>query len=296
MAIVIDRSQRWRVWAAHAFLVLLCAAVIFPFLLTISISLRPGNFATGEIIPRNISMEHWRFVFGLPTPGPDGTPVVPDLPVLRWLWNSVRVAFVSACISLLLSTTAAYAFARMRFTGKKAALTGLMLMQMFPSVLALVAIHAIFTHIGNAFPLFGMDSLWTLILAYSGGIAMSVWMIKGFYETIPGEIEEAATVDGASPWQAFWRVLLPMALPILSVVFIISFIGAINEYPVASVVLHSQRNLTMAVGANSFLYPQKYMWGDYAAAAILTGLPVTIVFLLAQKGLIAGLTAGGTKG
>ena len=296
MAIVIDRSQRWRVWAAHAFLVVLCLAVIFPFLLTISISLRPGNFATGSIIPRSISFEHWRFVFGLPTPGPDGSPVVPDLPVLRWLWNSVRVAFVSACISLLLSTTAAYAFARMRFTGKKAALTGLMLMQMFPSVLALVAIHAIFTHIGNAFPLFGMDSLWTLILAYSGGIAMSVWMIKGFYETIPAEIEEAATVDGASPWQAFWRVLLPMALPILSVVFIISFIGAINEYPVASVVLHSQRNLTMAVGANSFLYPQKYMWGDYAAAAILTGLPVTIVFLLAQKGLIAGLTAGGTKG
>ena len=296
MAIVIDKSQRWRVWAAHLGLILLCAAVIFPFLLTISISLRPGNFATGRIIPREISLEHWRFAFGMATPGPDGVPVVPDLPVLRWLWNSVKVAGLSACIVLLLSTTAAYAFARMRFTGKKAALTGLMLMQMFPSVLALVAIHAIFSHIGNAFPIFGMDSLWTLVLAYSGGIAMNVWMIKGFYETIPAEIEEAATVDGASPWQAFWRVLLPMALPVLMVVFIISFIGAINEYPVASVILHSQRNLTMAVGANSFLYPQKYMWGDYAAAAILTGLPVTLVFMLAQKGLIAGLTSGGTKG
>ena len=296
MPIVIDKSQRWRVYLAHGALLTLCLAVILPFLLTISISLRPGNFATGSIIPRTISLEHWRFVFGLPTPGPDGTPVAPDLPVLRWLWNSVRVAFISALICLLLSTTAAYAFARMQFKGKKAALTGLMLMQMFPSVLALVAIHAIFTHIGNAFPLFGMDSLWTLILAYSGGIAMSVWMIKGFYETIPAEIEEAATMDGASPWQAFWRVLLPMALPILSVVFVIAFIAAINEYPVASVVLHSQHNLTMAVGANSFLYPQKYMWGDYAAAAILTGLPVTVVFLLAQKGLIAGLTAGGTKG
>jgi len=296
MAIVIDKSQRWRVWGAHAFLVILCAAVIFPFVLTISISLRPGNFATGTIIPRTISLEHWRFVFGLPEVQPDGSLVYPDLPVLRWLWNTVKVGLSSSFITLLLSTTAAYAFARMRFTGKKAALTGLMLMQMFPAVLALVAIHAIFTHIGNAFPLFGMDSLWTLVLAYSGGIAMSVWMIKGFYETIPAEIEEAATVDGASPWQAFWRVLLPMALPILMVVFIISFIGAVNEYPVASVVLHSQKNLTMAVGSNSFLYPQKYMWGDYAAAAILTGLPVTLVFMLAQKGLIAGLTSGGTKG
>ncbi len=296
MAIVTNKSQRWRVLAAHVFLVCLCALVIFPFLLTISISLRPGNFATGRLIPAEISFEHWRFALGLPSVGPDGTLVYPDLPVLRWLWNSIRVALVSACIGLLLSTTAAYAFARMRFAGKKAALTGLMLMQMFPSVLALVAIHSIFTRIGNAFPLFGMDSLWSLVLAYSGGIALHVWTIKGFYETIPAEIEEAATVDGATPWQAFWRVLLPMALPILMVVFLLAFIGAIIEYPVASILLHSQKNLTLAVGANSFLYPQKYMWGDFAAAAILSGLPITIVFMLAQKGLIAGLTSGGTKG
>jgi maltose/maltodextrin transport system permease protein len=296
MAIVIDKSQRWRVWAAHLFLVALCAVVAFPLVMVISISFRPGNFATGRIIPSTISLDHWRFALGLPVPGPDGAPVEPDLPVLRWLWNSVRVATVSACIALLLSTTAAYAFARMRFRGKKAALTGLMLMQMFPSVLAMLAFHSIFTRIGNAFPLFGMDSLWSLVLAYSGGIATHVWVIKGFYETIPVEIEEAAKVDGATPWQAFWRVLLPMALPILMVVFLLAFIGAINEYPLASVILHSQRNLTMAVGANSFLYPQKYMWGDFAAAAILSGLPITAVFMLSQKGLISGLTSGGTKG
>jgi maltose/maltodextrin transport system permease protein len=163
-------------------------------------------------------------------------------------------------------------------------------------VLALVAIHFIFTHIGNAFPLFGNDSLWSLVLVYSGGIAMHIWIIKGFYETIPAEIEEAAKVDGATPWQAFYMVLLPMALPILMVVFLLAFIGSIIEYPVASILLHSQRNLTLAVGANSFLYPQKYMWGHFAAAAILSGLPITIVFMLSQKGLIAGLTSGGTKG
>jgi maltose/maltodextrin transport system permease protein len=274
----------------------LCAVVIFPFLLTISISLRPGNFATGSLIPSTISWEHWRFALGLPEPGPDGNPIYPDLPVLRWLWNSIRVAGVSALVALFLSTTGAYAFARMRFAGKKAALMGLMLMQMFPSVLALVAIHFIFTRIGNAFPLFGNDSLWSLVLVYSGGIAMHIWIIKGFYETIPAEIEEAATVDGATPWQAFYMVLLPMALPILMVVFLLAFIGSIIEYPVASILLHSQRNLTLAVGANSFLYPQKYMWGHFAAAAILSGLPITIVFMLSQKGLIAGLTSGGTKG
>ena len=277
-------------------MIVLCAMVILPFLLTISISLRPGNFSTGSLIPRTISWEHWRFALGLPEPGPDGTLIYPDLPVLRWLWNSIRVAGVSALVALFLSTTGAYAFARMRFAGKKAALMGLMLMQMFPSVLALVAIHFIFTRIGNAFPLFGNDSLWSLVLVYSGGIAMHIWIIKGFYETIPGEIEEAATVDGATPWQAFYMVLLPMALPILMVVFLLAFIGSIIEYPVASILLHSQRNLTLAVGVQSFLYEHNAKWGHFAAAAILSGLPITLVFMLSQKGLIAGLTSGGTKG
>jgi maltose/maltodextrin transport system permease protein len=296
MAIVLDRSHRWRVIAAHAFLIALCALVIFPFLMILSISLRPGNFATGSIIPESISLEHWRFALGLPYEDASGRLVEPDLPVLRWLWNSVKIATLSAIIGLLLSTTAAYAFARMKFVGKKQALLGLMLMQMFPAVLALVAIYAIFDRIGNAFPALGIDSHWALLLAYSGGIALHVWTIKGYYETIPVEIEEAAKVDGATPWQAFWMVLLPMAVPILMVVFLLAFIGAIIEYPVASILLKQQDMLTMAVGSQQFLYQQKYLWGDFAAAAILSGLPITIVFILAQKWMISGLTAGGIKG
>ena len=296
MAIVIDKSQRWRVLAAHIALILLCAAVLFPLLMVISISLRPGHFATGRIIPEHISLEHWRFALGLPVRAADGRMVIPDLPVLRWLWNSVKVAAMSGCTALLLSTTAAYAFARLNFGGKKAALTGLMLLQMFPSVLALVAIHAIFSRIGNAFPAFGVDSHFSLVLAYSGGIALHVWTIKGFYETIPVEIEEAAKVDGATPWQAFRMVLLPMAVPILMVIFLLAFIGAIIEYPVASVLLRHQENLTMAVGSKMFLYEQKYLWGDFAASAVLSGLPITVVFVLAQKWMISGLTAGGIKG
>jgi maltose/maltodextrin transport system permease protein len=296
MAIVIDKSQRWRVIAAHLCLCLLCALVIFPLLMVISISLRPGNFATGKLLPEHISLEHWRFALGLPSQAPNGQWVKPDLPVLRWLWNSVKIALLSASVALLLSTTAAYAFARMKFAGKRAALMGLMLMQMFPAVLALVAIHAIFSRIGHAFPFFGIDSYGSLILAYSGGIALHIWTIKGFYETIPAEIEEAAKVDGATPWQAFWRVLLPMAVPILMVIFLLAFIGAIIEYPVASILLRNQNNLTMAVGSKMFLYDQKYLWGDFAASAILSGLPITVVFILVQKWMISGLTAGGLKG
>jgi maltose/maltodextrin transport system permease protein len=265
-------------------------------LVTISISFRPGNFATGSLIPKEISLEHWRFALGLPVTNTDGRVIIPDLPVLRWLWNSVKVATLSAAVAVLLSTTAAYAFARLKFAGKKASLMGLMLMQMFPTVLALIAIHSIFSRLGHTLPLFGIDSPWALVLSYSGGIALHIWTIKGFYETIPAEIEEAATVDGATPWQAFWRLLLPMALPILMVVFLLAFIGAVNEYPVASILLRSQDQLTIAVGSKQFLYAQKYLWGDFAAAAVLSGLPIAIVFILVQRWMISGLTSGANKG
>ncbi len=296
MAIVLDKSQRWRVLAAHAFLICLCAAVVFPFLVVLSVSFRPGNFATGSLIPDTISLEHWRYAFGLPYQGPDGSLVEPDLPVLRWLWNSIKVATLSGLITLLFSTTGAYALARMRFRGREQVLTGLMLMQMFPAVLALVAIYAIFDRLGSAFPAFGIDSHWALLLAYSGGIAMHIWTIKGYYDTIPYEIEEAAKVDGATPWQTFRLVLLPMAVPILVVVFLLAFIGVLIEYPVASVLLNTDQNLTLAVGTKKFVAEHNFKWGDFAAVAILSGLPITLVFVLAQKWMIAGLTAGGIKG
>ena len=119
MAIVKPKSQRLRLVLAHLFLLLLCAAVVFPFLVVISVSLRPGNFASGSLIPPAISLEHWRFVLGLPYPGPDGQPILPDLPVMRWLWNSIKVALLSATVTLLLSTTASYALARIRFRGRQ---------------------------------------------------------------------------------------------------------------------------------------------------------------------------------
>lgn len=296
MAIVLDKSHRWRVLAAHAFLIVLIALVIFPFLMVLSISLRPGNFASGSLIPETISLEHWKLALGLSYIDVDGKLIKPDFPVLRWLWNSIKVASMTACVTLALSTTAAYAFARMKFAGKQASLAALMLMQMFPAVLALVAIYAIFDRLGNIFPSVGIDSHAALLLAYSGGIALHVWTIKGYFETIPAEIEEAAKVDGATAWQAFRMVLLPMAVPILVVVFLLAFIGAIIEYPVASVLLHEEAKLTLAVGSKLFLYEQKYLWGDFAAAAILSGLPITLVFILAQKWMISGLTSGGIKG
>jgi maltose/maltodextrin transport system permease protein len=295
VAIVVSKSHKWRVFAAHAFLIGFIALMLFPLLMVVVISLRPGNSAGGNIIPDSLSFEHWSLALGIPYTEADGTVTEPPFPVLRWLLNSIIVASCSAALMLALATTSAYAFARLRFKFKNSILTTILLLQMFPAVLALIAIRTIFELLGEQVSWLGIDTLGAVMLAYVGGISLHVWTIKGYFETIPAEIEEAAHVDGARPFQAFRLVLLPMAVPILAVVFILAFINGIIEYPVASVLLSSQENYTLAVGAQQYLYPQHYRWGDFAAAAILSGLPITVVFLLAQKWMVSGLTAGGVK-
>ncbi len=296
MAIVTGNKNRWRVWATHLCLCALIALTLFPLLAVISISLRPGNFSTGTLIPTEISFEHWKLALGISYTGVDGKLVTPPFPVLLWLWNSIKIATVSALLIVLLSTTAAYAFARMKFRFKGAFLNSMLLLEMFPRVLALVAIFAIFERIGAYFPWLGIETHAGVIIAYLGGVATHIWTIKGYFETIPSEIEENAKVDGATPWQTFYRVLLPMAVPILMVVFVLAFIGTIIEYPVASILLREEPNLTLAVGTKYFLQDQKFLWGDFAAAAVLSGLPITMVFLFAQRWIVSGLTSGGVKG
>jgi maltose/maltodextrin transport system permease protein len=299
MAIVVSRSHRWRVFAAHGFLITLLVFTLFPLAMVISISLRAGNFATGSLIPENLSLEHWKLALGMSYVDVDGTVIEPPFPVMRWLWNSIRVAVASATLIVLLSTTAAYAFSRLRFRFKNAALTAILLLQMFPAVLSLIALYAIFQVLGEHIPWLGIDSLASVIVASlgsAGGVSLHIWTIKGYFDTIPAEIEEAAQVDGATPFQAFFKVLLPMAVPIVAVVFVLAFIASIIEYPVASILLQSEERLTLAVGSRLYLYEQRYLWGDFAAAAVLSGLPITAVFLLAQRWMVSGLTAGGLKG
>ena len=290
------RNLKYRVWMARIFMILFLCMVMFPFLMIISVSFRSGNFATGDLIPSNPSLEHWYLAFGIPWESADGAITQPPFPVLLWLWNSIKVAFVSTILILLLSTTGAYAFARLRFKFKEHMLTAMMILQMFPAVLALVAIYSLFDQIGNYVPWLGLDSLGSVTVAYLGGLALHIWLIKGYFETIDKSLEEAASIDGATSWQAFRFVLLPLSVPILAVVFILAFITSIAEYPVASVLLQSMDNLTLAVGSRQYLNPQNYLWGDFAAAAVLSGLPISIIFLLCQRWIVGGLTSGGVKG
>jgi maltose/maltodextrin transport system permease protein len=237
MAMVTGKKQRWRVVAAHLGLWALLALTLFPLLAVLSISLRPGNYATGSLIPSRISLEHWQLALGMAYTAIDGSVTQPPFPVLLWLWNSIKVATISASLIVAISTTAAYAFARLKFARKALILNSMMLLQMFPVAVALVAIYAIFDGVGAQLPWLGIETHAGLIVAYLGGVAMHIWTIKGYFETIPMEIEECAKVDGATHWQAFRLVLLPMAVPILMVVFVLAFIGTIIEYPVASILL-----------------------------------------------------------
>src|SRR3954463_7645004 len=149
MPIVVSKSHRWRVFAAHAFLIVFLVFTLFPLAMVISISLRPGNFASGSLIPEHISFEHWRLALGMSYVDIDGRLVKPPFPVLHWLWNSIKVASIAAALMVALSTTSAYAFSRLKFRGKTLTLNAIMLLQMFPAVLALVAIYTIFEVIGQ---------------------------------------------------------------------------------------------------------------------------------------------------
>ena len=296
MAMVQPRNLKSRVWVARIFMWLFLLLILFPFFMIISVSLRTGNFATGSLIPDNPTLDHWRLALGIAIENADGSMTEPPFPVMTWLWNSIRVAFFSSALILCLATTGAYAFARLKFKFKEHMLTAMMILQMFPAVLALVAIYSLFDQIGDYIPWLGLDSLSSLTVAYLGGLALHIWLIKGYFETIDNALEEAAAIDGATPWQAFRFVLLPLSVPILAVVFILAFITSIAEYPVASVLLQSMDNLTLAVGSRQYLNPQNYLWGDFAAAAVLSGLPITIIFLSCQRWIVGGLTSGGVKG
>ena len=287
---------RRKKWIAHAILLAFLVIVLFPFFMVLSISFRQGNFATGSLLPDNPTLEHWALALGLDYTRPDGTVVRPPFPVLLWLWNSIKIGAIAGAGILVLSATAAYAFARIPFRGRRGLLDGLLIIQMFPAGLAVVALYAIFDSLGQVTPVLGIDSHWTMMVIYLSALTLHVWTIKGYFDSVDPALDKAAQIDGATPWQTFRHVFLPLAVPILAVVFVLSFIFLVTEYPVANVMIRAPEKMTIAVGAQQYLQESNFLWGDFAAAAILSGIPITIVFLFAQRYLVSGLGDGAVKG
>jgi maltose/maltodextrin transport system permease protein len=296
-----ERKATFRRLISHALLICLLALVLIPYIMVVSASFRRGNYAPSGLLPDHLSLEHWKYVLGIPyeevvNPATNETRIIKaETPPLLWFWNSVKLSTIASIGILLLSGTAAYAFARLYFRFKSPTLTSLLILQMFPMVIALPAIYAILDFIGQYIPWLGLNSQAGIVMVYLGGISGYIWMLKGYFDTIPASMEESARIDGATQFQTFTRILLPMALPIFAVVFILSFIAFMSEFPVASIVLQAREKWTLAVGANSFLAGYEKFWGRFAALAVLSGVPITLMFLLCQKFVVGGLTSGGVK-
>lgn len=218
---------------------------------------------------------------------------------LRWVFNSVLVAGITSILTVLVTALAAYSFSRFRFKGRQGLLVGILLVQVFPNLLAMIAIFLMLQQIGEYFPVLGLGSLGGLVLVYVGGaMGINIWLMKGFFDSIPRDIDESAQVDGATHWQTYWILIFPLVRPILIVVGILSFVGTFNEFVLARVLLRGDRaNWTLMVGLWGFISDNfAQNWGVFAAGSVIGALPTLIIYLLLQDQIVGGLTQGSVKG
>jgi arabinogalactan oligomer/maltooligosaccharide transport system permease protein len=229
--------------------------------------------------------------------------LVDQYPFWSWFRNSLLVSLVTAAMTVLLASTAAFAFSRLRFSGRRGGLLSLLLIQMFPSSLAFVAIYLMVQRLPNAFPGLGSGSMATIVLFYLGGaLGSNAWLIKGFFDSIPRELDDSARIDGASHAQVFWRIIFPLGAPVLAIIFLLSFISTQAEFLVASVILFGQDQAdpsrTVAVGLQGLLAGDRYdlNWGPFAVGALIASVPVVLLFQFLQRFIVGGITAGAVKG
>ena len=272
-------SEIRNLWLGRIFLWFMVAVTLFPLLAVVSASMAKGDaFGQGSIFPEIWSFDNY-------------IKVIKETDFLIWVKNSMIVCTSVAAGQILMTATAAYAFSRMKFWGRKGGLLGLLILQMFPTMMALSAI------LGMAYRLGFMDNLGALILLLVGGSAFSIWLFKGSIDGIPRELDEAAMVDGASHWQIFWKIIMPLSRPIIAVTFLFSFIGIYGEFVLTSALIKSPELYTVAVGLQQFI-KNKFStnWPQFSAAAIMASLPIMIIFMSLQKFISKGLMGGAVKG
>ncbi len=261
---------------------------LFPVVWILSASFDPRNSLVNQkLIPPNATLDNYRVLFNS------------DLFLFRtWMLNSLRIAIITTVLGVFFTALAAYAFSRFRFRGRQSLLQTILLIQVFPNFLNMVALFLILQQLGRYIPWLGLNTHGGLILVYLGGVlGVNTWLMKGFFDTVPRDLDEAATIDGASHWQIFWQIIMPLVRPILVVVGLLIFIGTYSEFVLARVMLQSSSNYTLAVGLSLFIRDQyANRWGVFAAGALIGAIPIVVIFLALQRYLVSGLTAGSVKG
>ncbi len=274
-------KRRLKFLLIHVAIVVAAAVCVYPLLRIFSVSLRPGDklFSTDlSIIPPNATFKAY-------------SDLLKHTLFLRWMWNSLVITLATSVIGVSLASTAAYAFSRFRFPGKKAGLILLLSSQMIPAGMLILPLFLMIMKLRL------MNTYLGMIIAYSvSSLPFSIWILKGYYDTIPRSLEEAALVDGTSQVGAFWRIILPLSTPALSIAFLFNFTTAWNEYLVARVVLFSSQQYTWTLGLFELQGQYITQWGMFAAGSMLVTIPVLAVFLYSSKWLISGLTLGSVKG
>jgi len=266
--------------ARHVVLLAFVALALWPVLDVVSISLRPGNqlrTTQWQLIPDDWTLNSYVELFT-------------NQPFLRWLGNSMLVAAAVTVTGVALASIGGYAFSRFRFVGRQAMMLSILTTQMFPATMLLLPLYLMIAKLGLLNTYLGL-----CVFYVSTALPFCVWQMKGFYDTIPRSLEEAARIDGCTPWQAFRRVILPLAAPGLVITALFSFMSAWSEYLVAAQILQDRDMFTLPLGLKSFQASMSTQWGLYAAASILVSVPVMIVFVLLSRYLVSGLTLGSVK-
>jgi arabinogalactan oligomer/maltooligosaccharide transport system permease protein len=292
------RATLGETWWRHAVGVIAVVVALFPVWFLASAAFNADDSVSGtSYVPTDFTLHNFGAILHNTVKDRSHEGYV-DSTFLRWFFNTLAIATATALCTVILGALAAYAFSRFRFKGRRLGMLALLLIQMFPQLLLVVALYLIVLNVGSIFHVIGLNTFTGLIVVYLGGsLGVNAWLLKGFFDTIPAELDESARVDGATPAQVFWGVVLPLAAPVLVVVGLISFISTLNEFVIASALLQTTHHFTLPVGMRGFI-DQQYgqRWGPFAAGTLLAAVPAAVLFMSLQKWIVSGLTQGSVKG
>lgn len=283
-----SKKNQYRITTALK--LLLALVVLFysllPVVYTVSSAFSPIQGISRQVIPANPTLANFQQILF-------------EEPFALWMWNTTKIALISALMAAMITTLTAFAFSRYRFAGRGRLLLGILLIQVFPALMAMIALYTLLDQLGTCcIPWLGLNTHGGLILIYMGGaMGLNVWLMKGFFDSIPRDIDESAMVDGATHWQLFWHLIFPLVRPIIIVVVILTFFGVYGDWLLPNIMIRKSELFTLMLGLQTFIgnnYGQN--WSVFAAGAVLGSLLPVAVYILLQDKIVGGLTTGAVKG